>query len=51
MTQQGRNMYKVFTNKDCMYFGALVGEYYFISEANMNCMNALRARERKLFLN
>jgi hypothetical protein len=23
-------MYEVFTNKDCMYFGALVGEYYFI---------------------
>jgi hypothetical protein len=29
MTQQVRNMWGVFTNKDCMYFGALVGEYYF----------------------
>jgi hypothetical protein len=29
MTQQGRNMQDFFTNKDCIYFGALVGEYYF----------------------
>jgi hypothetical protein len=23
-----------FTNKDCMYFGALVGEYYFCIQHN-----------------
>jgi hypothetical protein len=31
MAQQGRNMYETFTDKDYIYFGALVGVYYFLT--------------------
>jgi hypothetical protein len=28
ITQQGRNMWEIFTNTDCVYCGALVGDKY-----------------------
>jgi hypothetical protein len=38
MAQQDRNMQETFTNKDYIYFGALVGVYYFVSSLLLNSL-------------
>jgi hypothetical protein len=35
--QQGRNMWEVFMNKDCIYFGALAGDYYYFVCRHILC--------------